>query len=142
MGVLADLIVAEMADAQAILASDYPLEKFKGSNADGLDPLMLAELHGLLAEHQPHELLPAYRPIAQASDQGPWLIRLPSEMVQRLADLPPQDHPSVAARWAAEERMREHAPGEHWADQILEIAALQSQMAAFEGKELFLILYD
>jgi len=32
MGVLADLIVAEMADTQSIVTSDYPLETFKGSN--------------------------------------------------------------------------------------------------------------
>jgi hypothetical protein len=63
-------------------------------------------------------------------------------MVQSLANLPPQDHPPVAVQWAAGERMREHAPGAHWAEQVLETAALQAQMAAFEGKELFLILYD
>jgi len=142
MGVLADLIVAEMADTQSIVTSDYPLETFKGSNADGLDPLMLAELHALLTGQSPQELLTAYRPAAQASEQGPWLIHVPPEMVRRLADVAPQDHPALAVRWAASDRMREHATDEEWAERMLERAAFLAQSAAFEGKELFLVIYD
>jgi hypothetical protein len=142
MGVLADLLVAEMADAQSIVTSDYPLETYKGSNADGLDPLMLAELHALLTGQPPRELLAAYRPAAQASEQGPWLIHVPAEMVRRLADVAPQDHPALAVQWAASERMRERAADEQWAEQMLERAAFLAQSAAFEGKELFLVIYD
>jgi len=140
MGVLADLIVAEMADTQAIIASDYPLESYKGSNADGLDPLMLAELHALLTGQTAGELLAAYRPAAQASEKGPWLIRVPPEMVRSLADYPPQDHPALAAQWAACDRFQEQATDEQWAEQMLERVALLAQSAAFDGKELFLVI--
>lgn len=142
MGVLADLIVAEKADSEAIVASDYPLETYKGSNADGLDPLMLSELHSLLTGELPGELVAAYRPVAQATEQGPWLIHLPAQIVRSLADVPPQDHPSLASRWAACDRMRDQAADPQWAEMMLERVALLAQSAAYDGKELFLVIYD
>ena len=142
MGVLADLIVADLGDMQAVVESEYPLGAYKGGNVDGLDPLMLAELHALLTQQSLQDVLAAYRPAAQASEQGPWLIHVPAAMVHQLADLPPQDHPALAARWGAGARMQEQARGGQWAEEMLERAAFQAQSAAFMGKELFLVVYD
>jgi hypothetical protein len=142
MGVLADLIVADIGDMQAVVESEYPLGAYKGGNVDGLDPLMLAELHALVTGQSLQEVLAAYRPEAQASEQGPWLIHVPAAMVHQLADLPPQDHPALAARWVAGTRMQEQARDGQWAEQMLERTAFQAQSAAFEGKELFLVVYD
>ncbi|MCJ7513479.1 MAG: hypothetical protein MUO23_10980 [Anaerolineales bacterium] len=141
MGVLADLILAESADMQAIIACEYPLGTYKGGNADGLDPLMLAELHALLGGQEYSAVLPEYRPTLQASEQGPWLIRIPPDLVRRLADLPPQDYGATASRWAAGEQMREQAIEDEQAEQLLERTAFLAQTAAFEGKELFLTIY-
>jgi hypothetical protein len=98
MGSAADLLLAAPSDAQAIVASDYPLGTFKGVNIDGLDPLKLAALHSLFVSKTLAEVLRDYKPIAQASPKGPWLIRLPGELITSLGNIAPPDQASVAAK--------------------------------------------
>lgn len=142
MASLADLIVASDSDAQAIVASEYPLGKYPGVNIDGLNPLHLAALHALTKGAEFDQVLRDYQPIAEASASGPWLIKVHADLIAELANVPPQDLGELAARWA---RM-DQVSGEGWTEEIAEgyLARLIhfSQTASFEGKELFLCAYS
>jgi len=138
----ADLILADPSEAPTIVASDYPLGTFKGVNIDGLDPLKLAALHSLLVHKPFGDVLRDYRPIGQASPEGPWLIRLPDELIAFLGKIAPPDQASVAAMWASTDQVQEEGWSQDNADQFLARLVPLAQSASFEGKDLFLWIYN
>jgi hypothetical protein len=142
MGSLADLIIAVSEDVPAIVASEYPLGTFKGINVDGLDPLKLAALHSLLTADDFDNLLKQYRPIAESSASGPWLIKFPDELNAYLADLAPQDHEQTATKWASTDQAQKEEWSEQDAAQFLGRLVHFSQTAAFEGKNVYLWIYS
>src|SRR4030067_2172349 len=89
MGSAADLIIAADDQGPAIVASDYALGSFRGISVDGLDPLKLAALHSVLTQKAFNSLLGEYQPVAEASSNGPWLVKFPGELGGFLAKLPP-----------------------------------------------------
>ncbi|NIS80850.1 MAG: hypothetical protein GTO14_11720 [Anaerolineales bacterium] len=141
MGSLADLILALSSDTPAIVASEYPLASFKGINADGLDPLKLAALHSVFTAEDFNSLLEHYKPIAESSSSGPWLIKFPDELIKVLAELAPHDHASIAAKWASTDPLQEEGWSEQDAEQFLDRIAYYAQTAFFEDKNLFLWIY-
>ena len=142
MGSLADLIIALSNDAPAIVASEYPLGTFKGTNVDGLDPLKLAALHALFTAKDVSDLLEHYQPVAEASANGPWLIKFPDELIKLLADLAPQDLASTAAKWVSTDQLQGEGWSEQDAEQCLGGVIHFSKTAAFEGKDVFLWIYN
>ncbi|HLC05418.1 MAG TPA: hypothetical protein VJK02_20470 [Anaerolineales bacterium] len=142
MSSAADLILAASDDIPAIVASDYPLGTFKGVNIDGLDPLKLAALHSLLVHRAFGEVLRDYRPLAQASPKGPWLIKLPDELITFLGKIAPPDQASVAASWASTGEVQEEGWSQENADQFLARLVPLAQTASFEGRNLFLWIYN
>jgi hypothetical protein len=142
MSTAADLILADVADATQILASDYALGLFKGVNVDGLDPLKVAALHSLLLRRDFGEVLRGYQPLGQASPQGPWLVRLPDELLEGLSHIAPPDQPSVAAQWATTEQASEAGWSQEDADGFLGRLLPFAATARFENRALFLWVYD
>jgi len=142
MGSAADLILAADDEGPAIVASDYALGTFRGINVDGLDPLKLAALHSTLTEKAFNSLLGEYQPIAEASPQGPWLVKFPAELVDLLANIPPEDNASVAAKWVSSDQLQEEGWSAQVAEQFIARVVHFAQNAGFEGKEVFLLIYD
>jgi len=139
---LADLIIALSDDIPAIVASEYPLGTFKGINIDGLDPIKLAALHSLFTSEDFNNLLEHYKPVAEASASGPWLIKFPDELIAFLADLAPQDQDSTATKWASTDQSQGEGWSEEAAAQFLGRVVHFSQTAAFEEKDVFLWIYS
>ena len=142
MASAADLILAAPNEASSIVASDYPLGVYKGVNVDGLDPLKLAALHALFVQRPFSDLLREYQPIAQASPAGPWLVRLPQELLILLGKIAPPDQPSAAASWSETDQAQEEAWSPEEADRFLSRIIPFAQTAAFEGKDLYLWIYS
>ena len=142
MGSLADLVVATSSDAEAIVASDYPLGDFKGVNVDGLDPLQIAALHSVLAGKELTELLGNYEPIAAGSDSGPWLVKLPKELIAALGSIAPDNQASIGNQWAATDPLLEAGWSEQDAVGFVARLVHFAQVVSFEDKELFLCAYD
>jgi hypothetical protein len=141
MGSLADLLLATPDDIPNIVSSDYPLGSFKGTNLDGLDPLMLLALHSMLTQTQIEELVALYDPVAQASEEGPWLIRIPPGLLMLLADIAPHEIDPMAERWVQTEQLR----GSGWTQEdmyiFLEALILYAQLISGGEKQLFLWTY-
>lgn len=141
MGSLADLVLATPDDIPDIVSSDYPLGSFKGTNVDGLDPLMLLALHSMLTQTPIDELVSQYEPIAQASEEGPWLIRIPSDLLEILANIAPHDMEAMAGQWVQTHQLR----GSGWTQDdmlvFIEPLILYAQSIPGSAKELFLWTY-
>ena len=142
MSSLADLIVATSSDAEAIVASEYPLGTFEGVNVDGLDPLQIAALHSALVDKEFGELLGEYQPVAEGSRSGPWLIRFPDELIAALANIAPQNQASIAAQWASADQLQEAGWSAQDAEKFLARLVRLAQVASFEEKDIFLCAYD
>jgi len=142
MGSAADLIIAAPSEAVAIVASDYALGTYRGVNVDGLDPLKLAALHSLLTNKGIDGLLGAYQPVAEATANGPWPIRLPGELLAFLANTRPESQALVAAKWASADQLQAEGWSEQDAEQFIARVVHFAQNAAFEGKEVFLLVYS
>jgi len=138
----ADLILATSNDVQAIVSSDFPLGSFKGVNVDGLDPLKLAALHALLSAKAFADQLRDYQPMAQASPAGPWLVRLPAELILLLGKIAPTDQSAVAVQWAATDQARQDDWTAEVAESLLGRLVPFAHNAAFEGQDLFLWIYN
>jgi hypothetical protein len=141
MGSLADLLLATHDDIPDIIASDYPLGSYKGTNIDGLDPLMLLALHSMLALRPLEELVNSYEPVAQASEEGPWLIRIPPDLLALLADIAPHDIEVMAAKWSDTDQLRDSGWTQDDMYFFIEPLILYAQSIAGSGKELFLWTY-
>jgi hypothetical protein len=142
MNVLADLILADSDDVADIVASEYPLGTFKGINVDGLDPPKVAALHALLSGKNYEELLSQYRPIARASPNGPWLVQLPRELIERMAGLAPHEHVPTALEWLRTDPLIGANWSEHDAGSMVSQVGYLAQTAKFEEKEIFLWVYS
>jgi len=142
MGSLADLIVATSDDAEAIVASDYALGSYKGVNVDGLDPVLIAALHSVLANKEFGELLGIYEPVASGSAGGPWLIKLPDDLISALEIIAPDSQTSVANQWASTRQVQEAGWSEQDSLGFLARLVHFAQVVSFEGLELFLCAYD
>jgi hypothetical protein len=141
MGSLADLLLATHSDIPDIIASDYPLGNYKGTNIDGLDPVMLLALHSMLTLKPLEELISCYEPIAQASEEGPWLIRIPPELLALLADIAPHDIEVMAGKWAQTDQLRDSGWTQDDMYFFIEPLILYAQSISGSGKELFLWSY-
>jgi hypothetical protein len=141
METLADLIVATLDEGPAVLASDYPLGTFQGVNVDGLDPLKLAALHACLTDNDFNQVLAHYSPMAEASPSGPWLVRLPADLITTLAGIAPPDIPFAATTWATTDPLRQDGWSAEEAEKYLARVAHFARLAEFDKKEVFLCLY-
>jgi len=100
MGILSDLVIANEEDVNAILSAPVPSQSFDGLDIKGIDTVKLAMLHGILTDRTLEDLLPEYDPIAEASENGPWVFRLPKDLVEKLAQMSEQDRNLVSNKWA------------------------------------------
>ncbi|MBX3677551.1 MAG: hypothetical protein KF853_11050 [Rhodocyclaceae bacterium] len=88
MGMLVNVVVADPEDAGAIIESPKPIEEeWKGFESRGLDQAKFAMLHALLTGELFDEAMSDCGPVYAASEEGPWLMKLPDETVQQLARL-------------------------------------------------------
>ena len=138
MGVLSDLVVATDGDVGKLLEAVVPSQSFEGTDLKGIDTLKFATLQALLTGHPFEELLPSYRPVATASEEGPWIIKLPSNFVTHLARLTPEERRSVSAKWARTEEFLADRWGPADVDKALERICNFAKKADTSNRSLFL----
>lgn len=103
MGVLSDLVVAPAEDAERVAHASVPSREFGGIDIKGVDTVKFGTLHSLVTGRTFDEVLPLYDPVAEVSEDGPWVFRIPEELVLRLAALSDEERRTVAVKWAATE---------------------------------------
>jgi hypothetical protein len=107
MGMLVNVVVADAEDAGSIIESEKPVEEWKGFEAKGLDQAKFAMLHALLSGELFDDALDECGPLYSASDEGPWLMKLPDDSVAQLAELDEDALDEVGEELAATEEFEE-----------------------------------
>ena len=95
-------------------------------------------LHSILTGRSYEDVAPEYEPVVAVSDDGPWVIRLPSDLVARLATLAGEDKKTAVSKWAATE---EFALDRWTASDVAEAfdaIVVLARKAADAGQALFL----
>lgn len=105
-GVVTHLVMADEAEAPLVAEDPAPHRRWPGLDAGGLDQVKLALLWALLAG-QPFrdELVHEFVPLAEVSDDGPWVFRVPAALVTLLAALAPDRAGVIAAAWAGTQEL-------------------------------------
>jgi hypothetical protein len=139
MGVLTDFVVASAADAGKVCASLCPSEEFAGLDAKGITTVNLGTLYAILTDSK---FEPTFmgEAISSRGDEGPWVWEVPTDLVQRLANLDAKQLTSAGGKWAATEEFLPkygHVPAEV-VHQVLQELATMSKRAVAEGKSVLM----
>ncbi len=104
MGVLTDIVVADSSEAIAVAQSSVPSRDWEGIDAKGIEHVKLAQLSAILRdESYDPDFVTQIEDLAEVSEEGPWVFRLPQDFVHRLASLSEDQTPVVAEKWAKTE---------------------------------------
>ena len=123
----------------AIGDSPNPLDEWSGIEAPGVDTVKLATLHCLLADDSLQAALDLYEPIYESANDT-IVIRLPDQIVERLAELDEDGLENVAGELVAtEEYEREQWDVEELLARLSDLAEL-AQLAESQGQALFVWL--
>jgi len=82
-----NIVIGDADDAEAIGESFRPIEDWSGIELKGMDPAKLATLHSLVTGETFDEAIAKYYIVYAASDEGPWVIRVPDALTEKLAVL-------------------------------------------------------
>ena len=138
MGVLSDLVVAPAGDAERVAHAQVPSQTFGGVDIKGIDSVKFGTLHSILTGRPFEALLPEYEPVVTVSDDGPWVFRLPPELVSGLAELGDAERAKVTKRWASTEEFALDRWAEKDVADALGAIATLARKANGSGQALFL----
>lgn len=136
MGILTDYFIATRAEAQDMDADALPISRFDCAQLKGVDSVVLAQLDVLVRELPFTEAVDASELIHMASEEGPWVLSVPHELVERLAKMPDAETASLATRWIQCEELQ----GWTTEDAIFVLNQLRrlASKAVSSNKEMFL----
>jgi len=130
---LTDFVIADTKDARRVCDSSCPCEEFNGMDAKGIDPVKLGTLHAILTNTVFDPSVTTGKPLCDGGDEGPWVIEVPINLVQRLAELDSKGISAAAAKWAKTEEFSpqyDNWPSEAVHETLLEFAKLCGQATA------------
>ncbi|HEV7704566.1 MAG TPA: hypothetical protein VGO46_09750 [Gemmatimonadaceae bacterium] len=135
---MTDLVVAASGDAERIGKSESPAEEFDGIDIKGIDAVKFGTLHSILTGRSFDDLQPEYEPVVSVSDDGPWVVRLPSDFVARLAALTGAEKQAAVSKWAATEEFELDGWTESDVTEAFDEIAVLARKAKDAGLSLFL----
>jgi len=140
MSALTDFVVLPDADLTRLAAARSPAAELGGVHLKGIDPVKVAQLHAILTGRPIRDVFAAYDPVVSVSEEGPWIFRLPVELVNRLAAVGTEESEGAVARWAAsEEVVLDRMTPDQMAEAFRALMTL-AQRAESAGQSVFLWL--
>ena len=111
MGILTDLVIADVADAEAVLDAPTHTPKWKAIEAKGVETIKLSTLAFIL-EGKPLDIEPVvefskgFTQLASAGDEGPWVFLVPATLTVNLAKVSDANMPKVVDAWHLTEELQ------------------------------------
>lgn len=137
MGILVDVVIAEEAEAGALAQHEAPLQRWRGTEVKGLDPVKVGTLLGIVCEEPvDDDLADEFAPLAEGSEDGPWVFAIPERLVDALAELPAAAVTGVARVWAGTDELRADRWSKGSAEQVVAKLSALAADARREGKQL------
>jgi len=133
---LIDLIAAHPDDAEAILGTPGHANIWPTLETPGIGPMQLASLSLVLSGRKPtpeaqSRVAADFVKLASGGDEGPWLHRMPDEVVAALAHLEEHQLDDAAQAWAgADDDVAHRWGGPGLASLLAELSALAASALA------------
>jgi len=103
VGLVSEFVVAAESDAEKIAGSENPAAEFDGVEMKGIDVVKLGVLQSALSGRPLVQLFPEYKTLAEGSDDGPWVTRIPDELVSALASMTDEERRRASDKWSKAE---------------------------------------
>jgi hypothetical protein len=100
---LCDLVPGKETDAERIAQAANPSKELGGIDIKGIETVKLAKLHAIVTKKKYKQVSSGYDPVAEGSEEGPWVIPLPKDLVDALVALDAAGRKRAAAEWAKAE---------------------------------------
>lgn len=141
MGLLVNIICADEDEIEDIGAAEHPVEEWSGIEAREIDTDKLATLHCLLTDDDFYQAQSVYEPVFVAEDEGVLVLRMPNEVVEKLAQLEEEALELVGAELAATEAFEIN----DWAVEevqalVVELGEL-ARLAESQGQAMFVWMH-
>lgn len=141
MSLLVNIVIADEDDVEAIGESQHPVEEWSGIQARDIDTTKIATLHCLLTGDTFEEALSRYEPVYVSAEEDAIVIRIPDELVEKLAYLDEDALDSVGEELAATEEFELTGwPTQEVMTLVEELAAL-AQQADSNGEAMFVWMH-
>lgn len=139
MGVLTDIVVADVSEADEVAGSIGPLQRWPGTDAKGIDHAKLGKLLSIVAgEPYTERLFGEFSQLAETSEDGPWVFQVPRRLVSYLSEMNDHEMSSVLAQWWMIEEFTHSGYAQALAGEVLNSLRELSNMAISEGKDLLM----
>lgn len=112
MGVLTDFFLATESQVASFDPEGLPADLFDTFHAKGVDTIKVDLLFAALTGRSFAEVANCGEVISDIESEGPWIFRLPDELLTCLAAIEPSELPSVAAKWHHSEDFAGWAPND------------------------------
>lgn len=141
MGILVNIVSADEEDVEAIGESQHPVVEWSGIEARDIDTAKIVTLHCLLTGEGLEDAVYAYEPVYISGDDGPVVLRIPDEIMEKLAGLEEEAIELVGEELAATEEFEMNDwPAEEVLSLVEELSAL-ARLADSQGQALFVWMH-
>lgn len=141
MGILVNIVSADEDEAEAIGLSQHPVVEWSGIEARDIDTAKIVTLHCLLTGDGLEDAFYAYEPVYVAGDDGPIVLRIPDEAMEKLAALEEEAAEMVGEELAATEEFEMSGwPAEEVRSLVEELAEL-ARLADSQGQAMFVWMH-
>ena len=132
MGIITDFVIADQAEAKAVLSEPAPTRRWPGIEAKSIDTIRLATLSAIISG-KPLDVdsVVAYSEkftlLVSSPDNERHVVLLPADLVESLGKLKPESMTSVARAWL---RTEEFQLDGSWEEKdVLEIVRMLHKLA-------------
>ncbi len=107
MGILLELIIANIRDADGIAAAGSPEDTGGRLKAEGLDQVKLSTLRSIVTNQEYEDAwIDEFRFLAGNREDGPWVFTVPEALVNALASSPESRLKAIAKQWSRTEEIK------------------------------------
>ena len=141
MGLLVNIICADEDELEDVALAEHPVEEWSGIEAREIDTAKLATLHCLLTGDDFEEALSVYEPAYATEDDGVLVLRIPDEVIERLAVLEEEALEQVGEELAATEEFEVNDwPLEEVQGLVIQLGEL-ARLAESQGQVIFVWMH-
>jgi hypothetical protein len=141
MSLLVNIVIADEDDIAAIGESLQPVSEWSGLQARDIDTTKIATLHCLLTGEGFEDALSQYEPVYVSAEEGATVIRIPDELVEKLAALDEDTLYSVGEELAATEEFELSGWPEEDVMTFVEELTELAQQADANGEAMFVWMH-
>ncbi len=141
MGILVNIVTADEDEAEAVGQSQHPVVEWSGIEARDIDTAKIVTLHCLLTGDGLEDAFYAYEPVYVAGDDGPVVLRMPDEVMEKLAGLEEDALESVGEELAATEEFEMSGWPAREVQSLVEELSELARLADSQGQVMFVWMH-